>query len=375
MSLQSQPERSNARKQNDSRLFLQKYRPKQIEDFKACYATTPTTDEFRMNNFRVYDILQTLMRGDQMVVLVIGHESTGKTTLMQSLISEYLDNLHYSRENLMVLNTLKDQGIHFYRNDVKNFCQTASRLQRKVVFFDDMDLLSDQSQQVFRFCVDRYHPHCHFIITCTNVHQLIDNLQSRFLVLKLQPLRHLQLEWMMTQIVETEQIMMTDTARMKILELSCQNVCNVKILLSFLEKCKLVRPISDGESEGEDRDSWVMDVDTVDHLCSIISFHHYDAYLSELRQGNMQEAMEIIMNLYDRGFSVMDVLDNFFSYIKHSSPDPHLSNNDKYHMTTFLCKYISYFHNLHEDEIELVLLTNNLYKYFHPSTTPLPLCV
>jgi hypothetical protein len=53
----------------------------------------------------------------------------------------------------------------------------------------------------------------------------------------------------------------------------------------------------------------------------------------------------------------MDILDNYFAYIKNSN----ILNEDKKHkIIPFICKYITIFHNIHEDEIELALFTNNL---------------
>jgi len=57
----------------------------------------------------------------------------------------------------------------------------------------------------------------------------------------------------------------------------------------------------------------------------------------------------------------MDILDNYFGYIKHT----HLLNESmQYRTIAIICKYISIFHNVHEDEIELALFTNNLCKLF-----------
>lgn len=362
----------------ESQLFLHKYRPTFLEDFKDCYANTDSTDRAKVNNFRVIDLLQTLMQGDHMIVMVVGGRCTGKTTLVQALVTEYIDRMHYSRDNVMLLNTLRDQGIHFYRSDVRNFCQTASKLQRKVVIFDDIDLLSEQSQQVFRTCVDKFNAYCHFIITCTNIHNLNENLQSRFFPLRMMPLSRNQLEFLNSHIQRQEAIPLTEAASQKIMNLACQNICNVKILLSFLQKCKLLRPIAD-ESQQQQEKKWVIDLNTVEELCSIISYHHYDNYIAAFKERNLASAISIITSLHDRGFSVMDILDNFFSYVKHV-PDQQdattttnpittaattiLTETQKYQLTKYICKYISYFHSLHEDEIELVLLTNNLYRYF-----------
>jgi hypothetical protein len=56
---------------------------------------------------------------------------------------------------------------------------------------------------------------------------------------------------------------------------------------------------------------------------------------------------------------VMDILDNYFLFIKNTNI---LNEDQKYNIIPFICKYISIFHNIHEDEIELALFTNNLIK-------------
>jgi hypothetical protein len=66
-------------------------------------------------------------------------------------------------------------------------------------------------------------------------------------------------------------------------------------------------------------------------------------------------------NLFDRGYSVMDILDNYFLFVKVT---PLLTENEKYQIIPLLCKYITIFHDIHEDEIELSLFTNNLVTLF-----------
>jgi hypothetical protein len=53
----------------------------------------------------------------------------------------------------------------------------------------------------------------------------------------------------------------------------------------------------------------------------------------------------------------MDILDNYFLYLKTTEC---LSEDEKYKVIPYLCKYITIFHDIHEDEIELALFTNNI---------------
>jgi hypothetical protein len=53
----------------------------------------------------------------------------------------------------------------------------------------------------------------------------------------------------------------------------------------------------------------------------------------------------------------MDILDNYFIFIKTTKI---IIETEKYDIIPLICKYITIFHNIHEDEIELALFTNNI---------------
>jgi hypothetical protein len=97
-------------------------------------------------------------------------------------------------------------------------------------------------------------------------------------------------------------------------------------------------------------------------LCSNISFITFQEYTSYVKAQQLDKAIKIIYDLYDQGYSVIDIFDNYFLFMKSTTI---LSEDDKYKIIPFLCKYITIFHNIHEDEIELALFTNNLINILH----------
>ena len=125
------------------------------------------------------------------------------------------------------------------------------------------------------------------------------------------------------------------------------NISNntVKILINYMEKFKLLN----------EHITFKLAVS----LCSNISFFLFEEYTLLIKNNKLKEAIDLIYEIYDKGYSVMDILDNYFLFIKNT----HILNEDqKYNIIPFICKYISIFHNIHEDEIELALFTNNLMK-------------
>ena len=97
------------------------------------------------------------------------------------------------------------------------------------------------------------------------------------------------------------------------------------------------------------------------NVCTNISFLSFYDYTIHIKNRQLQEAVMLFYSIYDKGYSVMDILDNYFLFIKTTDI---LSETEKYKIIPYLCKYITIFHNIHEDEIELALFTNNLYKLF-----------
>lgn len=290
------------------------------------------------------EILNTLISMNNLNVLFIGDIGSGKTAFLNAVIREYYKGLEPTDylDNILHINSLKEQGINYYRNDVKTFCQTCSSVKdkKKIIVLDDIDFINEQSQQVFRNCIDKYSHNVHFISSCSNSQKVIESLQSRLIIIKIKPLQRPNLVKIMRKITQLEQIEITDDAEDFIL-----NVCNntAKILINYIEKFKLLNePIT---------------LELASNVCSNISLSTFEEYTQFLKDGQLKDAIRLLYSVYDKGYSVMDILDNYFVFVKITRL---LSEEQKYNIIPFICKYITVFHNIHEDEIELALFSNNL---------------
>ena len=58
----------------------------------------------------------------------------------------------------------------------------------------------------------------------------------------------------------------------------------------------------------------------------------------------------------------MDILDNYFIYIKLTNS---IDEDLKFQIIKIICTYITIFHIVHEDEIELSIFTNNIISVFN----------
>jgi len=314
--------------------FLVKYRPKWLKDIEL-------DDDLKV-------LLNTLIEMDALNILFVGDSGCGKTTLINAIIHNYYGRLnHTNSENILYLNNLKEQGISYYRNDVKTFCQTSSSVagKKKILVVDDIDFINEQSQQVFRNYIDKYSHNVHFIGSCINTQKVIDSLQSRLTIIKKHHLPENKLINIIDTICNHEKITISAEVIDFIISISNKSV---RIIVNYLEKFKLL-----------DRE---ITIDLANKVCTNISFHEFNQYTTLCKvDKNLHGAIKLIYTLSERGYSVMDILDNYFIYLKTTTL---LTEDEKYAIIPYICKYITIFNNLHEDDIELAHFTNNLMSIF-----------
>ena len=293
-------------------------------------------------------LLHSLNQMHDLNLLIVGDSGSGKTSLVNAIVREYYGASN-NPENVMILNSLKDQGIQYYRNDMKIFCQTSSLIpgKKKLIIMDDIDTINEQSQQVFRNCIDKYKHNVSFIASCITVQKVIDNLQSRQIIIKINPIDPQCLQKILHKIRIREQIEIYEDA-----ERFVMGVCNgsLRTLINYMEKFKIIGlPIS---------------LELANQLCTNISFNMFEKYTADCLCASTPIA-QCIAHLYaihDQGYSVMDIMDNYFIFIKHTKL---INETMQYQTIAIICKYITVFHNIHEDEIELALFTNNLRQLLH----------
>jgi len=325
---------------SNNMLLVNKYKPIYFSDF---------SEFFREEN--IFSLLRLLIAMDSLHIMLVGGNSFGKTSLLNAIIKEYYKDNYQNAyaDNVLFINSLKEQGIHYFRNDVKTFCQTCSTLKnkKKIVVVDDIDYLNEQRQQIFRNCVDKFSHNVYFISSCSNMQKIIESLQSRFTIIKMNPIKREGMIATFDKIKNIEHIEVDELAKKFIITISNNNL---KILINYMEKFKLLNK--------------TITLELANKLCTNINFIQFEDFTTKLitmtlnkKDDVLKDAIKIMYNIYDQGYSVMDILDNYFIFIKNSDI---VTEEQKYIIIEIICKYIAIFHNIHEDEIELAFFTNNL---------------
>jgi DNA polymerase III delta prime subunit len=292
-------------------------------------------------------VLQSMTALDSLRVLILGDPGTGKSTVCRVLINEYYGD--DGRDNVIHISSLNDQGIHFYRNDVRTFCQTTcSRAgKKKMVVLDDMDVLIESGQQVFLSYMDTF-PRVLFVVTATTPVKIMPGVHSRLLTLKLEAFPEAYLHAQLRRVAAQEGLAVDPAAATAVVARAGHSM---RTLLNFLEKILLL-------GKG-------LTPDVVDACCSTLDGKLLEAFSAAVEARDEYGAIDVALEVHRDGYSVMDFLDAYFTFVKQAS----LPDARKYAIVRVLAKYIAIF-NQHEHAIELIFCVHDLCSSSAAETRP-----
>ena len=151
----------------DEFLWVEKYRPKTIEDCILPENIKKTFKDF-------------LNKGEVPNLLLAGPAGCGKTTVAKALCNELGVDVY-------VING-SDEGrfLDTVRNNAKNFASTvslSSEARHKVIIIDEADNTTPDVQLLLRASIEEFSNNCRFIFTCNYKNKIIEPLHSRCAVI------------------------------------------------------------------------------------------------------------------------------------------------------------------------------------------------
>ena len=152
----------------DEFLWVEKYRPKTIED---CILPESIKKTF----------LDFLDKGEIPNMLLAGPAGCGKTTVAKALCNQLGVDVY-------VING-SDEGrfLDTVRNNAKNFASTvsfSSEAKHKVIIIDEADNTTPDVQLLLRASIEEFSNNCRFIFTCNYKNKIIEPLHSRCAVVE-----------------------------------------------------------------------------------------------------------------------------------------------------------------------------------------------
>lgn len=314
--------------------FIDKYSP-------TCF------DETIYSSTLIETIKLTIKLGN-VHLLFVGPQNCGKTTMINCFIREYFElknGASLPHQNIMFMNIMREQGITYYRTEMKTFCQSKCTIhnKKKLVIIDDIDTIHDSCQHIFRCFMENYKNNVIFICSASCENKIIEQLQSRLCILKLNTPSFDSISGIIKTICNNENMFINNDALSYLINITNKNI---RKIITTLEKIYI---FNDTFS--------VIDIELCKKFSLSINDDQLNSYLTNLINKDIVTAYKLLIDLHNVGFSVIDIIECFYTFIKMTN---RLDDSVKYKFTIFICEYIVSFYKIHEHPIELIFFTNDI---------------
>lgn len=309
-------------------LIIEKYKPKNIDEFFL--------DEKKKKLIKFF-----LLRND-LKLLIIGNICSGKTIFSNILINEYFDFNHdLKKNNLLYISSLKDNGINYFRNEIKIFCQSNNlSKKKKLIVIDDLENINEQCQYILLGLINKFKYKLNIIITVNNYQKILDGFLSHVNIINLEYPDYEYLNNFTKKIIKNERINIDNNLVEKIIINSNKSIKNI---LNILEKFIIY-------------DSEVNSLNIDDFLYYINNSVFY-LFTVNCIQKNKDNAIKILISIYENGYSLIDIYDLYSNYIKNTTD---FDESYKFKIIEIIINFIINYHDINENIIQLYFFVNKL---------------
>lgn len=191
-------------------IWVDKYKPKTLDDI--------------IGHQQIIQNLKMLTNNPNIPnIIITGISGIGKTTsilcFLNELINKSIQQPYNFNEYVLELNASDDlRKIDIIKKKIKSFIQKKNKFN--FVLLDEFDNMITQTQYVLRSLMDIYINNSRFILICNNLHNIIESIKSRCIIIKYPELNNDEIKFGLTKIIKFENIKITDNALNTIIKCS-----------------------------------------------------------------------------------------------------------------------------------------------------------
>lgn len=312
--------------------FIEKYIPKTIDDLPI------EPDFIRM--------IKTLIMLNNMKIMLISDDDYLKNIVINTILKEF-DVLN---NEILYVSQIKDQGVSNMRYELKLFCQTPSSRfkKKKILILDDIQVFSDNMQKLIVNNIDKWSDNINVIITSKSLYSVDDSLSSRVVPINIPNIHKEILKKKIIAVCEKESINITSEGIEYLLKINENNILS---LLNSLNKCKLLQT-----------EDMYIDIDILRKCCTLINETDFYKYIELCKNKKITESYQLLLTFVNNGYSVMDILNEFYNYVKISES---IYEEQKYKLFKIISNFIINFITIHEEELELLIFSHDISNVLH----------
>lgn len=163
-----------------------------------------TLDDIVGNDELVNQLKDWAESGDLPNVFLAGPAGTGKTATAAAYAKDFYGDDW--RRNFLEMNASDERGIDIVRNRIKPEAEQAPAgdYPYTIIFLDEADQLTKDSQAALRRVMEQYTDRTRFILSGNYLNQIIDPIQSRCAIFRVSPMSDPELTDLLAEIAEKE---------------------------------------------------------------------------------------------------------------------------------------------------------------------------
>jgi hypothetical protein len=284
------------------------------------------------NSVELIKVLKKHIQKDDMNLLFIGSMYTFKLQAMKLVLNEYYgkDYVDY----VLMIDCFTDITFSGTINELKTFCKTNSK-RRRCVFIDNFDIINEVNQQYFKTLMD-HSPNVFFMFGCENTSKINEIIQTRMTPIFFEDLGKNEYRHMVRMMMEGEGIRIDNYETL----LECSHL-SVYYLYNLFNKFILL-----GLKHIPDIRPYIILLDN----------QTLDRYFELVHNEEVKEATFKLFELYEKGYSLLDIYHFIYEYLKGNQRLRGLS----YIYIEKICYYINNIYEGFDNKLMLLFFTNEL---------------
>jgi len=279
------------RKESDTIPWIEKYRPKTLDDVISHKHIVPILKNFVENKCIPH-------------LLFYGPPGTGKTSaIMASARELYKENFPVM---VLEINASEERGIDVVRTRINTFVTSKNVFYGddyknifKLVILDEADAMTDDAQAILRRVIEKYTENARFCLICNYIKKISPALQSRCTCFRFAPLEADQIKNKMLTIIQKENINITPDAINIIIKRSNGDMRRV---LNILQTTNMSYD--------------VVDEDAINSCLGYPQKEFIDNIVKHLVTKSFEQTYKLIDEYRkEHGFSLMDIINEVYGII------------------------------------------------------------
>lgn len=238
-------------------------------------------------------------------------------------------------EYVLINNCYSDTNICSQQNNIIVFSKKKT-LYNKIIIIYNLEEINENIQSYFKNLMNN---NTFFIFQCDSIGKIYETIQMRCENIIFEKLSIDNYKKFMIYICKKENINIDDDTKDLIIKYSNMNT---DFFINIIKYFKLLQ-------------IHTFNKDIIDNYINHIQFDKIKLYFENIKCDNIKEAIKILFYYHDKGYSLLDLYNFIYDYIKTLE-----SSELKYNYIIIISEYINSIYDGFDNKICLVFLTNEL---------------